>query len=132
MKDDFLFSLFFNLMYLAVAIIAAKYILKYIFHSLAERVEANAEQAVSKEVNGLFLKIKGTVPLKNGMTVADKYHHRPELFADALWCEISRIAQENPRSHLYKNARGEQTRVFQSLYQQFENAVCNDNAKDNY
>lgn len=124
MQDDFLFPLFFNLMYLAVAIIAAKYILKYIFHKLGERVEANAEQAVSKEVNGLFLKIKGTVPLKSGMTVADKYRYHPERFADALWGEISRIALENPRSHLYKNARGEQTKVFQSLYQQFEAVVA--------
>lgn len=122
-NDDFLFSLFFNMVYISVAIIAAKYILKYVFHKLGERVEANAEQAVSKEVNGLFLKIKGTVPLKNGVTVAEKYRYHPERFADALWGEISRIAMENPRSHLYKNARGEQTRIFQSLYQQFEAVV---------
>lgn len=124
MKDDFLFSLFFNLVYIFVAIIAAKYILKYVFRLLGERVEANSEQAVSKEVNGLFLKIKGTIPLKDGVTVADKYRYHPERFANALWGEISRIAMENPRSHLYKNARGEQTKVFQSLYTQFESVVA--------
>ena len=124
MKDDFLFSLFFNLVYISVAIIAAKYILKYVFRLLGERVEANSEQAVSKEVNGLFLKIKGTIPLKDGVTVADKYRYHPERFANALWGEISRIAMENPRSHLYKNARGEQTKVFQSLYTQFESVVA--------
>lgn len=123
MKDDFLFSLFFNMVYISVAIIAAKYI-KYVFHKLGERVEANAEQAVSKEVNGLFLKIKGTIPLKDGVTVADKYRYHPERFANALWGEISRIAMENPRSHLYKNAHGEQTKVFQSLYTQFESVVA--------
>ena len=123
MKDDFLFSLV-NLAYISVAIIAAKYILKYVFHLLGERVKANSEQAVSKEVNGLFLKIKGTIPLKDGVTVADKYRYHPERFANALCGEISRIAMENPRSHLYKNARGEQTKLFQSLYTLFESVVA--------
>ena len=123
MKVDFLFALFFNLLYIGVALLAGRYIVKYLLAKLGERVEANAEQAVSREVNGLFLKIKGIVPLKNGVTVADKYRYHPERFADALWGEISRIAMENPRSHFYKNARGEQTRVFQSLYQQFEAVV---------
>lgn len=124
MNDDFLFSFFFNLMYILVAVIAAKYIIRYIIGLLGEKISANAEQAVSRNVNGLFLKIKGTVPLAGGMTVADKYRHDPAQFADVLWSEISRIARENPRSHLYKNERGEQSKLFQSLYQQFEAVVA--------
>ena len=124
MKDDFLFTMFFNMVYIFVAIIAGKYIIYYLLSKLNDRVQATSEQKVTKEINGLSLKIKGTVPLKSGMTVVQKYRYHPERFADALQGEISRIALENPRSHLYKNARGEQTKVFQSLYQQFEAVVA--------
>ena len=124
MVDDFLFNFFFNAMYICIALVAGKYIVKYIFYMLGHKVSANAEQEVSKEVNGLFLKIKGVVPLANGMTVADKYRHNPDKFGNALWGEIVRIAQSNPRSHLYKNERGEQSKLFQSFYQQFEAVVA--------
>lgn len=124
MNDDFAFAFFFNFMYILVAVIATKYIIKYISGLLDAKISANAEQTVSKEVNGLFLKIKGVVPLAGGMTVADKYRHNPDKFGNALQGEIVRIAQSNPRSHLYKNERGEQSKLFQSLYQQFEAVVA--------
>lgn len=109
--EDFLFSLFFNMLYIGIAVAVATPLVKYIWRKLGERADANDNTAVSKEL------IRLTYVEINEKTVA-KYSYAE--FCTRAWELLVNLAQKHPRSSFYANKRGEMDRAFRDMLSRYE------------
>ena len=108
---DWLFTFFFNMLYVCVAIIIAKPLAKYIWRKLGEKADANDNTAVSKEL------IRLTYVEINEDTVK-KYSYAE--FCTRAWELLVNLAQKHPRSSFYANKRGEMDRAFRDMLSRYE------------